>query len=196
MKYFIILLLSFIFTSASQAADSPTEKFYKYAHNDSEYTILLPEAPSVKTIWADAGSVPYLESPPEDGALGEIAAFHRKDEENEDYFDAKITFLKADAAFLTELTQEKMQAALEADAQSLHLENKKSDFSAGGNKALRWATLTGFSVDKSNRPFYNAFHYLTGQQSITVIKVQYSVENETFADYNKRLTDSISYLAP
>ena len=175
-------------------APAPALQFYKYAHNDAEYSVALPEAPQVKTIWADEEKVPYLEHPPLEGNLGEVATFRRIDAKTEETFDVKITFLKADDKFLAGLTEEKMKAALEDDYKGATLDNKDWHYSAGGG-SLKWATLSGFSVDKSNRPYFNAEHYLTGKQSIMVIKVQYNVENQSFGEYYKALTDNIAYLS-
>jgi hypothetical protein len=180
---------------AAAPASVAKTKFYKYAQNDAEYSIMLPEAPRVATIWADEGNVPYLEKPPQEGALGEIATFRRVDVITEDTFDVKITFLKADQDFLAGLTEEKMKAALEGDYKDTKLDNKNLYYSASAN-ALKWATISGFTIDKNSHPFYHAEHYLTGRQSIMVIKVQYSVENKEFGEYYKTLTDNIAYLMP
>ncbi|MCE9506912.1 MAG: hypothetical protein K8R48_01155 [Alphaproteobacteria bacterium] len=169
---------------------------YKYAHNDAEYSVMLPEAPTVVTVSADNGGVPYLENPPKDIALGEIATFRRADAETDESFDVKITFLKADSDFLSKLTEDKMKAALENDFKDINLNNKKFDFSVNADTTLKWATLSGFSIDRYGHPSYAIGHYLTGKQSILVLKVQYSVENKTFADTYKKLADNITYIAP
>jgi hypothetical protein len=186
--------------AAPAAVPAPTStdagpQFYKYAHNDAEYSVMLPEAPRVATIWADEGNVPYLENPPTEGAIGEIATFRREDVKTEDSFDVKITFLKASPEFLAGLTEEKMKATLEGDFKDIKLDNKNLYFSTAAN-GLKWATISGFTTDKNSRPFYHAEHYLTGRQSILVVKVQYNVENQTFADYYKKLSDNITYIAP
>jgi hypothetical protein len=169
---------------------------YKYAHNDAEYSVMLPEAPTVETVWADSENIPYLDNPPKDAALGEIATFRRADADTNESFNAKITFLKADSDFLSKLTEDGMKAALENDFKDVNLTDKKFDFSTNAGTNLKWATLSGFSIDRYGHPSYNAGHYLTGKQSILVLKVQYSVDNKTFADNFKKLTDNITYLAP
>jgi hypothetical protein len=169
---------------------------YKYAHNDAEYSVMLPEAPTVETVSVDNGKVPYLENPPKDIALGEIAAFRRADADTNESFDVKITFLKADNDFLSKLTEDKMKTALESDFKDVNLNDKKFDFSVNADTTLKWATLSGFSIDRYGHPSYNIGHYLSGKQSILVLKVQYSVENKTFADAYKKLADNITYLAP
>jgi hypothetical protein len=189
-KYLFALIL--LTGLPAQAAEIP---YYKYAHDDAEYSVMLPEAPMVETIWADMADVPYLDDPPKTGALGEMATFRRVDIDTEDTFDVKITFLKATPVFVDGLTEESMKAALKSDLKDIRLQNAGFDFSTTkGN--LKWATLSGFSVDENNHPFFNAEHYLTGEQSILVIKVQYSVENRAFGEHYKKLADNISYYAP
>lgn len=166
---------------------------YKYASRDAEYTVKLPAVPTVKTIWADDPKVPYLDSTPRNGQeIGETATFKRIDIQTNEVFDVQITFLKANKDFLSTLTQEKMQAALDADFKDTPLENKKQDFSSTP-QGLKWATVSGFSLDKDKRPLYNTEHYLTGKESITVIRIQYNLENKGFADAYKELADSITY---
>jgi len=187
LRVFLIMLLLGAFPA--QAAG------YKYAHNDAEYSVMLPEAPAVETIWADAGNVPYLENPPKDGAIGEIATFRRVAMETEESFAVKITFVKADDDFLTQLTEEKMKETLENDFKWSFLKEQKFSFSTDPKSTLKWATVSGFSLDQKKRPFYSTGHYLAGKQSIMLIKVQYNVENETFDDYYRKLSDNITYLA-
>lgn len=185
-------------TFAAQGQTAPSEQFYAYLHNDAEYSVLLPDAPRVETIWADAAEPPpYLDTlPAGEVSLGEVAIFMRTDPETEDVFDVKVTFLKADRAFLTGLTQDKMRQSLENDLKDLRLENVNFEFLAGREGARKWATLTGFSIDKQGHPFYHAAHYLTGQQSILVVHVKYHVENAQFERYYKMLAENITYHAP
>ncbi len=169
--------------------------FFRYANNDAEYSVMLPEAPRVATIWADSGQpIPYLDNPPKEGSLGELATFRRVDQDTEDSFDVKITFLKAPAAYLSGLTEDKVKSMLQADYAGQKLENQDWYYSAGKN-GLVWATVSGFSIDQGSHPFYNAEHFLTGKSSILVVRVKYSVENPVFADDYKKMTDNITYLA-
>lgn len=176
-------------------AAAPAFQAYRYAHNDGEYSVDLPEAPTVTTLWGDNGNIPYLENPPKEGALGELATFRRVDAHSGEFFDVKITFLKADSSFLAKLTEDKMKKALEDDFKTVNLTDAQSGYSANADNSLKWATLTGFSIDTKGRPAYNAGHYLTGKQSVMVLKIQYSIENETFTSYYKTLADNITYLA-
>jgi len=191
----------FVFPARAEDAAPPPAKFYKYAHNDAEYTVLLPEAPSVKTIWPDGTTEknPYMKISPESGAAGEIATFKRVDTDTGESFEVKITFLKAEHDFLATLTRKGMHDVLENDFKGTALDmkeplkNKTLDFSMGAKSGMKWATISGFTTDDDNSSLYNVEHYLTGQQSILVIKIQYSLENKIFADYYKALTDSITY---
>jgi hypothetical protein len=188
--FFALFLCLFCLAGAGHA-----EANYTYAHNDAEYSVTLPEAPTVETIWADATHIPYLEKPPTVGALGEVATFKRVDIQTGEQFEVTITFLRASHDFLDGLTEEKIKAAIEKDIKSEHLTGQKFAFSTGKG-ALKWATMTGFMPDKGKHPTYREEHYLTGLQSILVIKIKYNVENETFQGYYKTLTDSITYHAP
>ncbi len=181
------LLAAVLFIGTSTANAS-----YNYAHNDGEYSINLPEAPTAVTIWADEKAVPYLENPPTYGAVGEIATFKRTDPESGDLFEITITFLRADRDSLLSLTQEKVENILKDEYKDVPMENKKISYSAGAD-TLKWATLTGFAVDKNNNLFYNAGHFLAGQQSLYVIKIRYTAENKTFQEYYKQVTNSIRF---
>lgn len=192
----IALCALLMLASPALAEDTapPPKAFYTYANNDAEYTIALPEAPTVKTIWTDsAEQIPYLDRLPLDGFVGELATFKRIDMATDEYYDVKVTFLKADQDFLAGLSPEKIKASMEKDFSGTPLDSKKFDFSVNPKNGMKWATLTGFSFDPAKRPLYNAEHYLTGQQSILVVKIQYNLENKAFADYYQALADSITY---
>ncbi len=192
--FFSVIFITFCLAGIAQAATAPAG--YTYAHNEAEYSILLPEAPTVKTVWAEPGKhIPYLEKPSKDSALGEVATFKRVDIETEDTFEAKITFLRADHDFLQNLNEEKIKKILEDEYKNSPLSDGTFNYSASAGP-LKWATLTGFSVDRNGHPAFNALHYLTGQQSILVVQVAYSVEDKAFQDYYKNMVDSITYLAP
>ena len=190
-----ILFIAAFSIGNAQAETSSLSSYYKYANTEAEYSVMLPEAPSVETIWADEGNVPYLDHPPRDGAIGEVANFKRMDMETEDSYTVKITFLQADKDFLAGLDEEKMKSVLKNEYQGPPLTSPKFAFSAG-TPPLKWATLTGFSVGKNNQALFHAAHYLTGQQSIMVIDITYNVENKTFQDYYQALIDNITYRKP
>lgn len=193
MRVSLKTIFSILFLCSLPAGAAGGVQSYKYANNDAEYTVVLPAAPTVKTVWANDTEIPYLENIPQNGQeLGEVATFRRIDIQTNEIFDVQVTFLKTDHDFLSGLTQEKMLAAIEADFKGTSLENKKPDFSKTPN-GLKWAALTGFSTDKDKRPLYNAEHYLTGQRSIMVIRIQYNLENKIFANDYKQLMDSITY---
>jgi hypothetical protein len=166
---------------------------YVYIHNDAEYSIDLPEPPKASTIWADQEEpIPYLDNPPKYGFVGEKAWLKRADNDTGDIFSVDITFLKADRDFLLSLDKDKMLDAMKAFYKDISLDNQEEHFSQGTD-TLKWATVTGFSVDKANSLHYNAAHYLTGLDSIMIIKVDYNVENQTFQKYYDTLAKSIKY---
>lgn len=170
----------------------PAEASYRYAHGASEYTVDLPEAPTASTIWAEDGNIPYIETPPKYGAVGEVARFKRTDPKSGDFLEVRITFLKADRDFLLSLTEEKMKAVMEDEYKDMRLDNKKFSFTTGTD-TLKWATLEGFSVDRNNSLLYNATHYLTGQDSIYVLKTTYNIERKEFTDIYKVIANSIKF---
>ena len=117
-KIFFSIIFAFLLFPLSTAQAAKENKapasYYNYAHDDAEYSVMLPEAPRVKTIWAESPeTTPFLKDPPDDSsALGEIATFRRADIDTEELFDVKITFLKAKRSFLEGLTREKIKAML------------------------------------------------------------------------------------
>ena len=133
--------------------------------------------------------------PNESAAIGELATFKRADIDTEEMFDAKITFIKAKRSFIDGLTEEKIKDILQKRFKKTPLENPKFTFSAGTGP-LKWATFSGFTLDPHHHPAFTAIHYLTGQQSILVIQVMYSIESKTFQDYYDNLVNSITYNAP
>lgn len=182
------LLLSLLVFAPLRAAQA-----YVYIHNDAEYSVDLPEPPKAATIWADREEpIPYLENPPKYGFVGERAWLKRSDPDTGDSFAVEITFLKADRDFLLSLNKENMLAAMKELYKEVTLDNEEAHYSAGTD-TLKWATITGFSVDKANSLHYNAAHYLSGLDTIMVIKVDYNVENQLFQKYYDTLAKSIKY---
>lgn len=187
MRRLVVLPLSFFLCMAT-----PAQAEYTYLHTDGEYSMSLPEAPTAKTIWADKETIPYLEKPPRYGNIGENAVFEETDLKTGDTFKAQITFLKTTPEELQNLTREKIEGFVEKELSGVKLENRKSGFSPGSG-TLKWAYLSGFSVDKSNRALFNAVHFLTGMQTITVLRVTYDIENVKFNEYYKKLSSSIAF---
>lgn len=166
---------------------------YTYLHNEGEYSIELPDAPVGRTIWADQKEpIPYLEEPGKFGSLGEIATMRRTDPDTGDYFDVEITFLKADRPYLLSLNEEKLIGYLKEAMKDTRLEAMKTSYSAGSD-TLKWATMTGFSVDDKNTLLYNSAHFLTGFETITVIKMKYTAENRAYTAMYKDLQGSIKF---
>jgi len=166
---------------------------YTYLHNESEYSIELPDAPVGKTIWADQQEpIPYLEEPGKFGSIGEIATMRRTDPDTGDFFDVEITFLKADRPFLLSLTEEKIIGFLKEALKETKLEATKNTYSAGSD-TLKWGTMSGFSVDDKNTLLYNTAHFLSGFETITVIKIKYTAENKSYTAMYKDMQSSIKF---
>lgn len=184
------LALSLLATPAhAQEADN----FVRYAAPDGEYSILLPEAPTVETLRSGGQKTKYLDVTPQTGTLGEIALYERVDADTGDKLSVKVITIKADKAFLEGLTNEKITAVMEGEFDGVALDKKKINFSKG-SQTLNWGTLTGYNIDQNNQLFFNAVHYLAGLNSITIVKISFSLENRKFkADYEK-IAPSISYV--
>lgn len=172
----------------------PVAAEYTYIHNEGEYSIVLPDAPVGKTIWADQKEpIPYLDEPGKFGSLGEVSKITRMDPDTGDIFDVEVIFLKADRPFLLGLTEEKIQEFLKNTLKDTKLEAVKTNYSFGSG-TLKWGTLTGFSVDKKNTLLYNAAHFLSGFETLTVIRIKYTAENKAYAQMYKDLQSSIKFV--
>ena len=172
--------------------------YYNYAHDEAEYSVSLPEAPTVSTIWQESptDTKPFLKLVPSDHAsLGEIASFKLVDIDTEEVFDVKITFLRATTSFLEGLTDEKIHHMLTKKFSEVSLSNETFNISDGAS-TLKWATLSGFVLDNHHHPAFYALHYLTGLQSILVVQAKYSIENKSFQEYYNHLVTSITYVQP
>lgn len=181
------------FTLLATQASAQQQEFVRYAAPDGEYSILLHEAPTVETLRSDGQKIKYLDSMPAMGTLGESAVYQRVDADTGEIFSVRITTVKADKAFLESLTNEKITAVLESEFEGITLDKKTVNFSKG-SQTLNWGILTGYHVDQNNQLLFNAAHYLVGLNSITVIKITFSLENHAFkADYEK-ISPSIAYV--
>ena len=170
-----------------------TFKPYKYANAEAEYVIELPDAPTGRTIWAQDGDVPFILNAPKYGAMGEVATLKRVDLSTGDIFDVEIIFVKADRDFLLSLTEADVEKELRDRLSVLHLQNDRFRMSKGKD-TLKWGTYSGFSVSRSNEILYNIAHYLTGLESVMLVRVSYNVHNETFNSYYKTLAKSIQFM--
>ena len=68
----------------------------------------------------------------------------------------------------------------------------KSTYSEGSD-TLKWGTMSGFSVDDKNTLLYNTAHFLTGFETITVIKIKYTAENKAYTAMYKDMQSSIKF---
>lgn len=171
--------------------------YYDYAHDEAEYSVSLPDAPTVKTIWQESPETKiFLHHPSTDhAALGEVANLKLVDIDTEEVFEVQIMFLRATPTFLEDLTDERIKHMLTKKFSEVALSNEKFSVSDGA-ATLKWATLSGFVLDAHHHPAFYALHYLTGLQSILVIQVKYSIENKTFQEYYNHLVNSITYVQP
>lgn len=173
---------------------APAMAEYTYIHNDGEYSVTLPDAPSGETIWADQKKpIPFIEEVPKFGSVGEIAQLRRTDPNTGDSFNVDITFVKSGSDYLLGLDEAGMRSLLEAEYANQSLERKNISYSQG-SRTLKWGTLTGFSVDRHNNLLFHACHILTGLETTTMIKVSFNAENEKFGDSYQKLKDSIKFV--
>ncbi|MBU6475272.1 MAG: hypothetical protein KGL10_00095 [Alphaproteobacteria bacterium] len=185
---------------AQQAQAAPKIEYYNYANDESEYSVMLPEAPTVKTIWATSPETKtyLLGNLPEDTTfLGEIGTFERTDMDTEGTFIAQVIFLKAPQSFLASLTEDKIKSILESTYANTQFAGEKFHYSASpGTGALKWATLSGFTMDERHQPAFCVTHYLTGLHSIFVVRVQFNLTDKLYNEYYNKLLSSITYSPP
>jgi hypothetical protein len=186
-------------TMQTDHAKNPAEThtYYNYAHDDAEYSVSLPGAPTVSTLWLESAETkPYLKAAPNDhAALGEIAIYKLVDIDTEESFDVKVIFLRASQPFLESLDKDKIQHMLKKKYSEVALSNETFNLSEGAGQ-LKWATLSGFTLDSHHHPAFYAIHYLTGLQSILVIEAKYSIENKSFQGYYNYMVNHIAYVQP
>lgn len=187
MRFFVLALLGLMMSFVTPAFA------YKYIHPEGEFSLELPDAPDGQTIWAHEQRIHYLTRQPKHGVIGEYAIFSRKDVETGDFIDIKIVFVKADREQIVALTQEKMKQDLADDYKDIDLQNVKYSFSAGKD-TLKWAILSGSTVNKDDTLISNASHYLVGTDTITVIQATYTTEDKKYDEYYKKMVKSISYI--
>jgi len=196
-KVFLALIAVFastLITTHSNKAYS-AEKLYNYANNYAEFSLAMPEAPSVRTIWAENGNIPYLTTPPQNGAIGEIAFYQTGDSNTKDVFTTEITFLNTGAEFISTLNEQNVTAMIEKDLSYLpELQNKTVKFYPQNNGETKHGEIIGVAVANGGKPIVNAEHFLIGKQSILVIKVSYNIQNEAHDKIYKNMIDTIRYL--
>lgn len=173
---------------------APAQASYDYLHNEGEYSITLPDAPSGETIWHDQrGHIPFIDQRPKFGALGEQATYRRTDATTGDSFNVDITFIKSGRDYLLNQTEDSIRKLLEQEYSNQTLEQKKISLSSGTG-TLKWGVLTGFSVDRNNNLLFHSCHILTGYETVTMIKIAFNADNEKFGEQYQTLKESIKFV--
>lgn len=187
MRVFLFLAALFAFIPLARAE-------YNYAHINGEYVFSLPEAPRVETIWSWDKKIPYIPSAPtdSDAVLGERAIFQRRDLEGRYFIRLMATTVKADKDFLESLTRERIQMILADEFIGKDLRNKRFSYSQG-NETLKWGTARATSTEGGRRIF-NTAHFLSGLNSLTVIKIEYTPDEGIYDDYFKMIDSSIDLI--
>lgn len=179
---------------APAAAPADPANMVRYVATYGEYSLLLPEAPQVQTLWAGGSAkVPYLDQQPEPGVAGETATYKRVDPDTGDSFEVRVTTIRAPESFLSTLTEQGMTDMLDKEFTGLSLDRRQASYS-GGSKTLKWATVSGYHVDKENHLFFDIAHYLAGLNSVTVVRISYNLENPGFQKYYDTIGKSIAYV--
>lgn len=172
----------------------PARAEYTYIHNDGEYEITLPDAPSGQTLWADQSEkLPFIKEVPKFGPIGEFATLRRTDPVAGDSFNVDVTFVKSGRDYLLGLTEEEVRSLLESQYRNQPLEKKTVGYSQGSG-TLKWGTLTGFSVDRQNNLLFHACHILTGVETVTMVKVSFSADNDKFGEAYEKMKGSIKFV--
>ncbi len=183
------------------AAAKPAEiQYYNYANDESEYSIKMPQAPTVSTIWATSPETKlYLDGnlPKSSSFLGEVGLYTLTDMDTEESYRVKTIFLKAPGSFLASLNSATIEAILRKSYAHKVFISPTYHYSASKNAgALKWGTLSGFTVDENHQPLFTATHYLTGAHSIFVVRVSFSVTNPLYNRYYNDMVGSITYSPP
>lgn len=184
IAFFAVLVVA---TTPAEAA------FVRYAAAEGEYSLLLPEAPQAETIRSNGKDlVPLLPFPQPVGVAGERATFKRTDSETGDSIEVTVTTMKARAEFLDTLNETNITLELEKMYSAPPLDRVKTSFSAG-SQTLKWGTISGYRTSQDNRLYYEIAHYLVGLESITLVQINFSVENRRYKRYYADIGKSIAY---
>lgn len=176
---------------AHVAPKAPKNKSgYRYAWNNCEYSLELPEAPQSKSLWVD-DDLSDFEKASSLGIVGERATYNRMEWQTNDFLNVEITCINVTPEFLKSLKAQKMFDYLESQFRDVTIENKKKNFSPGA-QTLSWATIEGYEFDQDKRMIYNIGHYLTGLKTVMIIKIQFVADNPTFTKQYNVIDQSIA----
>ena len=188
-----LLLACVLMVAALPALAQRQGNFVRYASPDGEYSLLLPEAPTVETLRSGAEKSPYLDSQPDIGSIGERAIYKRVDPTTRETISITVTTVKATEEQLAALTEDGITKILEDEFKGETLEKKKISFSKG-SQTLVWGTITGFGKGRKDVPVFNTAHYLAGLNSITVVRISLYMDNKGYREIYERVAPSISYV--
>lgn len=187
-------ILLFIFLIGLPVSAEAATNYYTYSDADLEFDMVLPDAPTGYTLWGDNPSipVPFIPNPAKSGDVGEVAILKLIDPATADLFDVRITSVDASPEFLKTLTREGMEAEAKNALNGIKIDQEKANYTASG-EMLKWATYTGYNIDKENNLFFHAVHFMSGEKTVMMIKIAYSPENKVFAEHYNKLNQSIRY---
>lgn len=187
-------ILSLILLMALPVSAEAATEYYTYSDVDLEFEMVLPDAPTGYTLWGDNATVPipFVPSPAKAGDVGEVAVLKIVDPETADMFEVRVTSVDASPEFLKTLTRERMEAEAKNALNGLKIDQEKTNYAASG-EVLKWATYTGYNIDRDNNLFFHAVHFMSGEKTVMMIKVSYNPENKLFTEHYNKLNQSIRY---
>ena len=178
--------------AAAPAPAAPTgSTSYRYAWSDCEYSVELPEAPKVRSIWDTDTVSSRFEKPILLGQIGEAATYKRVNIATGDSISADVMCMKTTSEFLNSLTMEKMHSSLGTSFKGKTMQGLKKNYSKGA-ETLSWATIAGYGFDKDKKTVFRVGHYLTGLTTIALITIEVSAENKEFMQQYDLIDKSIT----
>ena len=196
-RHALIVIISFMLALLATCSVQAKElTLINYANNYAEFSVGLPEAPSVRTLWADGEEkIPYLKNIPESGSIGEIAFYQETDYSTDDKFTVEVTFLKVSDDFISKTNKATIFSMIKKDLAYLpKLENVNTKYDDTLNKPAKHAIVSGIITKKDKTTEFNSEHFLVGTESILVIRVRFNNKNPKHYNLYKEITDTIKYL--
>ncbi|MGE3624483.1 MAG: hypothetical protein AB7H77_11535 [Bdellovibrionales bacterium] len=188
---FGVLVLAATMTLFSATAQAS----YTYAYQRGEYSITLPGPPHGETIWGSGSYTPLLGDSKISGRVGEIARFKRSTVNTGDSLDVEIITVSAETGYLQSLDEDKLVSILEKDGKASRFSQKEVFFSQSEKDPFRKAVkMTGYNETKEGVPIYNHLQLMTGESSITLVKINYSAENLDFKKDVYAIVASIKFV--
>jgi hypothetical protein len=191
-KHSLALLMTALFVALGCNAALAS---YTYAYQRGEYSITLPGPPHGETIWGSKAQTPLVDDRPRSGRVGERARFKRSTVNTGDSLDVEIITVTAEADYLQSLNEDKLVSILEKEGMTSRFLQKEVFFSQSDKDPFRKAVrMTGYNETKEGVPIYNHLQLMTGESSITLVKINFSAENLDFKKDVDAIVASIKFV--